>query len=440
MANTPSQPGAIAQSSLSGSEIVSVNNGPVWTTVTTRQIADLGGMGQTQEIINTPITTVGAGVLTGAGLVGGLITRTGPVAAYTDTTDTAAAIVTAIGSFVSGGTFVITIKNATAFTQTLAAGSGVTLPVTNIAGPFQETNLFGTVGGTAASPTIVFTHMGTGSISDSIATTSPTITVLNTAGNGTITAIMVAGGYVDRTTATAAFTDTTDTGTAIVAANPALIGKVGASVQFLYQNATAATATLTGGVGVTVSGITQVGPGDTALYIITQTAANVLTMIGVGSGVGVGSPASTSGTNLFISDIYRSTASTALANNTPVAINGMATLPISVGTYRLKLVLPNTSNGTSGIAVAFTLATAVLSAINTTAKNFQAAAIATVYNATATSATNLYNATAASLEVNVDGTFTVSTAGTISFTAALNTGTTAAVIQAGAYVELTRIA
>ena len=41
---------------------------------------------------STPITTAGAGTLTAAAMVGGLIPRTGPTAGFTDTTDTAANI------------------------------------------------------------------------------------------------------------------------------------------------------------------------------------------------------------------------------------------------------------------------------------------------------------------------------------------------------------
>src|ERR1700743_3517453 len=40
----------------------------------------------------TSITTVGNGIITALGISGGYIARSGPVAAFTDTTDTAAAI------------------------------------------------------------------------------------------------------------------------------------------------------------------------------------------------------------------------------------------------------------------------------------------------------------------------------------------------------------
>lgn len=309
---------------LTGAEEVIVDNGgasKVWTT--TAAIAALSGNGLTTDIINTAITTVGAGTLTAAALLGGVITRTGPVAAYTDTTDTAAAIVTAIGSFNLGATFFATIKNATAFTQTLAAGTGVTLPVTNVVGPYQETQLFGVIGGTAAVPTVTFNHLSSGAISDAIGSTTPTAGSLATVGAGTITAALINGGIVARSGSqtNTAFTDTTDTGTAIVAGNPGLIGKIGASMLFWYQNTTNANATLTGGTGVTVSGITVVPSGTSALYLITQTAANTLTMVGIMASA----PVTASGT--FVAN-----------NATPVTVADTRITASSVVVITLKTV------------------------------------------------------------------------------------------------------
>lgn len=275
---------------LTGNETLQVqgqdaNGAPAATTqqTTTGAIAGLSGNGITPDIVNTAITTVGNGTLTAVGLLGGLITRTGPVAAYTDTTAAASAIVNAIGVFSAGGTFPVTIKNATAFPQTLSAGANVTLPATNVIGPFQETTLYGVIGGTAAAPTVIFNHLGTSQISASPTVGSPLSTALATVGAGVITAAMINGGIVARggSQLNAAFTDTTDTAVAIVAGNAGLIGKIGASMLVWYQNATNANATLQGGVSVTVSGITVVPSGTAALYLLTQTAANTITMVGV---------------------------------------------------------------------------------------------------------------------------------------------------------------
>lgn len=472
--------GAQALASLTGNEAVIVDpatsgtTGAVLASATTGQIAGLAtGGGVTTGITNTNITTVGNGTLTAAGLVGGLINRSGPTGAFTDTTDSAANIITAIGGFHSGATFFSRIKNGNAQVMTLSAGSGVTLPTTNVVGPFQEAWFYGTVGGTSGSPTVTFTHMLTASIGEAINITNPIITALATNGAGTITAAMINGGIVNRTTVAAAFTDTTDTAAAIIANNPALVGKIGESFTFIYANNSTGVATLTGGTGVTVSGITTCPPGVAAEYLITYTATATITMVGLASSeispnnliiggatsgqVTLTAPAtagaaalvlppnaagtiqSTTGTNLALTDIYRST-STSLTNNTPVAITGLSGV-VAVGTYRLRAALPTTANGTSGLAVSFVLTTAVLGAINSTAVS-TASGVASVvqYVTTTTSATNLFANTAASLLVVIEATFTVTTAGTFALFAALNTGSTSAVIQTGGYMELTRIA
>jgi hypothetical protein len=79
------------------------------------------------------ITTVGNGTLTGAAIAGGLIRRTGPTAAYTDTFDTSQNILTALrGNSPLPETMVglsaeLYIANGVAFAATIAAGRGVVL-------------------------------------------------------------------------------------------------------------------------------------------------------------------------------------------------------------------------------------------------------------------------------------------------------------------------
>ena len=75
----------------------------------------------------TALTTVGAGTITAAAMLSGGVNRTGPTSAFTDTTDTAAAIQ---GDWTGGAvsnSFDLTYINKTAFNATLAGGSGVTL-------------------------------------------------------------------------------------------------------------------------------------------------------------------------------------------------------------------------------------------------------------------------------------------------------------------------
>lgn len=77
--------------------------------------------------VNTSITTAGAGTLTAAAIIGGVTTRSGPTAVYTDTTDTAALIQAAWPGGAVGSSLEVTIKNTVPFAATLAGGTGVTL-------------------------------------------------------------------------------------------------------------------------------------------------------------------------------------------------------------------------------------------------------------------------------------------------------------------------
>ena len=120
---------------LTGTEVLQVlpiqaNGQPAATTTqtTTAAIAALAVAGGQPTIVNTAITTVGAGTLTAASIVGRLITRTGPTTAFTDTTDTATAIIAALpAAAVVGESFEVIYINNTAFAATLAGGTGVTI-------------------------------------------------------------------------------------------------------------------------------------------------------------------------------------------------------------------------------------------------------------------------------------------------------------------------
>jgi hypothetical protein len=80
-----------------------------------------------------PLTTVGAGIWTGAMIAQGIIKRTGPIGAYIDTTDSAINILTALrgnapaAESMQGVSFEVQFINTVAFAQTLAAGAGVVL-------------------------------------------------------------------------------------------------------------------------------------------------------------------------------------------------------------------------------------------------------------------------------------------------------------------------
>lgn len=242
-------------------------------------------LGGDSALINTPITTVGNGVLTAAGLVGGQIGRSGPVAAFTDTTDTAANIVAALGGFVLGQVLTVNIKNATKFVDTLAAGANVTIPAGITIPPMSVGVYFGTVGGTAAAPTVAFTHMFTTMIYDAPRIADEQSIALNTVGAGTILAASIAGGVTARGgVQIAAFADTTDTADNIIAGVSSLTAFIGSAVEWTYVNNTIFPATLGGGAGVTVSGATVVPANSWAKYLVTYTAADTVTAVCIEQG------------------------------------------------------------------------------------------------------------------------------------------------------------
>ena len=242
-----------------------------------------GGAGGT--IVSTSITTVGNGTLTAAALVGGQIARTGPTAAFTDTTDTASAIITALGAYDSGATFIVRYKNATAYQATLAAGTGVTMSAVTLVPPMSVGAYFGTIGGTQASPTVTFSHIDTSPLHSAAAITNPQAASISTVGAGTLTAAAINSGVILRTGSTAAFTDTSDSVTNLLAGIAAFSGGIiGSAVLFTYVNNTVAAATIAGASNVTASGSLLVPANSWAMYLLTVTSATALTMVCVAQG------------------------------------------------------------------------------------------------------------------------------------------------------------
>lgn len=253
-------------------------------TLNAETLAALLGESSGSGIVDTAITTVGNGTLTAAALVGGQIGRTGPTAAFTDTTDTAANIVSQLGTFEVGQTFVTLVKNATTYVQTLAGGTGVTFVGSLINPPMAAKRLFGTVGGTAASPTIVFTHVTTTGIYQAISIADPQALALATVGAGTITAAGIVGGVTTRGgVQVAAFTDTMDTAANIIAAASNL-SIVGGAFVYRYVNNTIFPATIAGGLNVTLTGQTVIPANSWVEYLVTATSATAVSMVAVAAG------------------------------------------------------------------------------------------------------------------------------------------------------------
>lgn len=302
--------------------------------------------------VSTAITTVGNGTLTAAGLVGGQIVRTGPVANFTDTTDTAASIVAA-GPLV-GSSFSILLKNATAFTQTIQAGSGVTLPATVIVPAFSVANYICNV---TSATTATLIHIDTTPISIGANMTAPAITALSTVGAGTVLAAAFVGGLIARggSQSSTAFIDTTDIAANIIAACANLVNKIGTSMLIEYANNTNATATLQGGTGVTVSGTSVIPPNTVGQFLLTYTAAATLTMVGVGVTQTVASSLTILGSSTGTNAIATANSGTSNFTNTLPAASGVVALngsPILAGSTLAvtaamtnQVVLLNTSAG-----------------------------------------------------------------------------------------------
>lgn len=213
--------------------------------------------------------TIGT-TISAAAISSGLINRTGPTGAFTDTTDTAAAIA---ALNVPGGSFYVDIKNATAFQQTLQGGAGVTFSSSTIIPANSVAEFLVTIN--AAGTAAVFNHVFSTPLSDS----GPVVaTALATVGAGSITGAGIAGGITLRGgTQVAAFIDTTDTGPNIIAAQPN--AHIGQSWFWTYTNNTVFPATLTANAtGVTITGANVVPAGGWARYLVTYTAAGAVTL------------------------------------------------------------------------------------------------------------------------------------------------------------------
>ena len=262
-----------------GAELVTVDNGGATkVALTKQQIASLGASGT--ELTNTAITTVGNGTLTAAGIVGGIITRTGPTGAYSDTTATAAQIVAAIpGAFV-GQSFPVTIKNGTAYAQTLVAGTGVTPPATVVVPP----NSAGTYLVTLTSLTAVtLSHIET-ELVDGITPAQFTTAALAV---GTLAAGAITGAAFVVLTNTGATPGAQTVRTAAQMLADFSQARVGMSYMLRIVNTGAGTLTLTadGGGTVTITGTATVAQNVFRDYVVTFNTATTATIQSVGSGV-----------------------------------------------------------------------------------------------------------------------------------------------------------
>lgn len=112
---------------------------------------------------------------------------------------------------------------------------------------------------------------------------------------------------------------------------------------------------------------------------------------------------------------------TANASTTYANVTGLSQAVVP-GTYRFRAVLPSTvASGTGGIKYCFAYTTAVLSAIDATAKGFTASAVAVQHTTTTTTQTDLFTQAAVVILTEIEGTMVVTTGGTVAVQVAQNT-------------------
>ncbi len=101
----------------------------------TQAIADLSG--PVADPVITTLSTVGAGTITAAGIVGQVTSRSGAQASqpFTDTTDTANNLTAAQTGVLVNDAFFWTYSNLTNAVATISAGSGVTVSVISVVPP-----------------------------------------------------------------------------------------------------------------------------------------------------------------------------------------------------------------------------------------------------------------------------------------------------------------
>lgn len=230
---------------------------------------------------NTALNTVGAAVLTAAALNGGIITRGGTqIAAFTDTTDTAAALQAIYGD-TTGGSIDVTINNNTAFAETIAGGTGVTVSGLSVI-PANSVGNFRLSWSAAGAVSMV----GTSVAANGGLPVSKVSTPLNQT-TGSLPAGAITGAqnvYITSSNATPG-AQLVRTAAQMLADTPN--GAVGMTWNFRILNTGAGTLTLTadGGATVTLSGTMTVAQNTWRDFSAVFNTATTATITSVGAGV-----------------------------------------------------------------------------------------------------------------------------------------------------------
>jgi hypothetical protein len=233
---------------------------------------------------NGALTTVGAGTITAALLAGSIIQRSGPSANFTDTTDTGTALDTVLAqAAITGTSWQVTYFNNTAFTATIAGGTGVTasgvlsIPAASV-GFFLLTR----------TGTATYSLAGLQADSGVFAGNSVVATADN-GGTQTLTAAMITGGAITYHFSTGGSTPslTLPLGTAMDTAMPNILP--GQSYTLRIINTNSGTATIVTNTGWTTTGTLTITGGTAPAggwrdFVVTKTAAGTYTLVSVGIG------------------------------------------------------------------------------------------------------------------------------------------------------------
>lgn len=117
-------------------------------------------------IIQNNVTASSGTTLLAAQMVGAPIAsilRSGPTAAFTDTTDTASDLLSQFGTAAIGIGWELTISNTTPYTQTLVGGTGVTIVGSGTIGPSSSV-LWGTSITDVSTPAVSLYRISSGSL------------------------------------------------------------------------------------------------------------------------------------------------------------------------------------------------------------------------------------------------------------------------------------
>lgn len=138
--------------------------------------------------------------------------------------------------------------------------------------------------------------------------------------------------------------------------------------------------------------------------------------------------------------VVRQSEDVAFTSNTTLANLTGLVLDVVPGVYKYRAHVQSLSTANGGTKLGFRLGGAVLSGIQNTSRAFTASAVATARTTTATDQASLQAATAANLQVILEGTFVVTTGGTVQLQGAQNAShADTTTFYAGSSLQLTKI-